>query len=45
MALLSVELGCGLDFLDIDGDSWYGERTLAPRRVFDADCLREITSI
>lgn len=31
LALLSVELGCGLDFLDINSDSWYGEHTLAPR--------------
>jgi hypothetical protein len=36
LTLLSIELGGWLDFLNINGDTWYRERTLASGRVLDA---------
>lgn len=40
LTLLSIELGGRLDFSNINGDTWYRERTLASGRVLDAHCHR-----
>ena len=36
LTLLSIEFRGGLDFPNINGDTWHRERTLASGRVLDA---------